>query len=62
MKRGDLVVNTKMDRSAGSPAPQIGLILGDGPYGVLPPLVRVYRDGFILHWSVNELERLNEGS
>ena len=59
MKRGDLVVNTNTRVSSPrSSRIEIGLILGDGPRGVLPPLVRVYRLGAIENWHINEIECL----
>jgi len=60
MKRGDLVVNTASRQACPRHSTiEVGLILGDGPRGVLPPLIRVYRAGTIENWYINEIEYLS---
>ena len=64
IKRGDLVVNMSqrppvvlLKKSSGLRR-RLGLILGDGPRGVLPPLVRVYSFGEIVNWYAKDVTKI----
>ena len=56
IKRGDLVVN--VSTGPRHPAQGIGLVVGDGPRGSLPPLVRVYWHGRFVNWFANGIKKI----